>query len=325
MSYEHGDEGSRPRLQRFGRRVPMDRDALRRQAQTSARASLELLASTFAGDAAAQDRIRRMLEEFDHLDQKPVVAAPESARGCGGSGSEVLVSAGGSSSNALESGGSSEKMLALDAQGASGHPARLDEPEPVGTLAASEASSSSSTLSAERASGSSAPDAKRQRRESAAALPTSLDQFPPHGCEVLIARRDGEPIYCAVVGHTPAGCLLVDVPGEAGPVERSVHGLRTGLGAEMRPLVRAKPEQWLQPRTEDLRTAEEQLEASALRRSEGRTREQLNAHLPSLPGLFACFGVPVVSAKGGAVSQLTFNIEQWNDLPQSESVPFEWW
>ena len=74
-----------------------------------------------------------------------------------------------------------------------------------------------------------------------------------------------------------------------------------------------------------LRTAEEQLEASALRRSEGRTREQLNAHLPSLPGLFACFGVPVVSAKGGAVSQLTFNIEQWNDLPQSESVPFEWW
>jgi len=252
VSYEHGDEGSRPRLQRFGRRVPMDRDALRRQAQTSARASLELLASTFAGDAAAQDRIRRMLEEFDHLDQKPVVAAPESARGCGGSGSDVLVSAGGSSSNALESGGSSEKMLALDAQGASGHPARLDEPEPVGTLAASEASSSSSTLSAERASGSSAPDAKRQRRESAAALPTSLDQFPPHGCEVLIARRDGEPIYCAVVGHTPAGCLLVDVPGEAGPVERSVHGLRTGLGAEMRPLVRAKPEQWLQPRTEDL-------------------------------------------------------------------------
>ena len=80
----------------------------------------------------------------------------------------------------------------------------------------------------------------------------------------------------------------------------------------------------LQPRVTDLRSADEQIAASQLRRSESRTREQLNQHLDSL-GLGACFGVPVVSKKNGILSHLTFNIEQWNDLPATAEQPFEWW
>ena len=69
----------------------------------------------------------------------------------------------------------------------------------------------------------------------------------------------------------------------------------------------------------------EQLASTELRTSAGRTRERLNSHLRTL-GLHAVFGQPVVSRKGpGPVSHLTFNIEQWNDLPADPTCPFQWW
>ena len=74
----------------------------------------------------------------------------------------------------------------------------------------------------------------------------------------------------------------------------------------------------------DKRPAEAQLEASTLRTSQGRTRDQLNAHLASLPGLGARFGMPVVSRVAGRASHLTFNIGEWNDMPMTEAERFEW-
>ena len=62
---------------------------------------------------------------------------------------------------------------------------------------------------------------------------------------------------------------------------------------------------------------------SVLRRSAGRTRDQLNRHLGAL-GLSARFGVPVVSAREGALSHLTLN-DTWNRLPRHEGETFEWW
>lgn len=197
-----------------------------------------------------------------------------------------------------------------------------------------------------------APAPKRPRREPAQPETHKLSEFPP-GCSVLIPRHyEGQSWneYCEVMEHTSDGQLLLDVPGESEPLRRGVHGLRSGLGDDRRPLkkigsassssasglgsgsasgsARGGPssaaEPALSPPEESLQTAAEQLESSELRRSGGRTRSQLNAHLASLR-LHVSFGVPVVSQKDGRVSHLTFNIGPWNDLPCDGRRPFEWW
>ena len=86
----------------------------------------------------------------------------------------------------------------------------------------------------------------------------------------------------------------------------------------------APPPAAIAPPEEDERPADEQLANSRLRLSCGRTREQLNQHLSAL-GLAAKFGQTVVSARQGEVSQLTFNIGEWNNLPPDEHTPHVWW
>ena len=326
------------RGQDCARKNTMDRDAIRRSAQDTTLSSLRSLATAFAGDETVQESITVMMRQVKAFDVKPAVPAVG-----------VLVIG--------------ELVSPAPAAAAPIPPAAAPGPSRAG----------SSRL---------APEAKRPRRMPAAE--ETLHDYPPHRTEVLLPRQDGDMRwndYCLVIGHVD-GMLLISVPGEDEPLQRSLHSLRSGLGKETRPLKRpcdtgskssspvapkleaapsaapsaepsaapsatpqprgllnracdtasasppaeeAVPTAAPQPRSEELSTALDQLAASALRRSSGRTREQLNAHLASLPGLSAKFGVPVVSKLNGVVSHLTFNVGAWNDLPRNEDTPFEWW
>ena len=299
----------------------MNRDDSRRAAKDLATAALQNLYTAFSGDGDVQNVVASVLEQVSSIDVKPQVPAL---------GAPVVVIG--------------------DAVAAPPHIAALESTEE-----------------------SSAPrQNKRQRRTANVEL--TLQNFPPNGCEVLIPRHDGQQRwnqYCRVVGHTATGQLVIDVPGESAPLERSIYGLRGGLGSdEERPLMRtcSSREAGLAPLpqsaeeqaatahphpssgsessssvaaasssavpapasasfpspTIDERSGEEQAATSKLRRSEGRTREELNRHLADL-GLKAKFGQTVVSAKEGVLSHLTFNVGDWNNLPQTEQEPFIWW
>ena len=118
--------------------------------------------------------------------------------------------------------------------------------------------------------------------------------------------------HCSDVGNRGSGSRPKLDPSVPAPIDDS-HGPRPlPVGAA------------LQPREPALQSPEEQFERSALRMSEGRTRDQLNNFL-TLLGLTAKFGVPVVSKRNGVPSHLTFNIGDWNDLPQTSAECFEWW
>jgi hypothetical protein len=65
------------------------------------------------------------------------------------------------------------------------------------------------------------------------------------------------------------------------------------------------------------------LSESELQRSVGRTRRDLNLHISAL-GLFAKFGMTLVSKRNDAVSHLTFS-QKWNDLPETNGENLELW
>ena len=124
---------------------------------------------------------------------------------------------------------------------------------------------------------------------------------------------DGTAVAAPVPGGSGGKQLLAEEAEEAKPSPLAAHGREASRSAALLP-----------PPVEDDRPACEQLAASSLRRSAGRTRDQLNRHLLAL-GLHAKFGQAVVSARGGAASHLTFNVGDWNNLPPDEHTPFVWW
>lgn len=319
----------------------MDREATRRLAKEAAIASLKSLAGACAGEEQTQAMIAVMIEQIHRdIDVKP----PKPAQGL------VVIGDAVGAIGMAQGCPISRTSAAADAS---------DAPVAAVNATCAGAGAGAHGIGTASADETGEPSHKRARRVPTVTDERRLDDYPPFKCEVLLRRIDPtRNEYCLVVGHNAQGQLEVAVPGEPN-FTISLHSLHSGLGKETRPLKRMLPGAAhapsapaaaapgpsaagpsatgsahrlapasappLQPREEELHSSSEQLEASTLRRSQGRTRTQLNEHREKL-GL-GYFGQSVVSTLGGAVSHLTFTfgLGEWNDLPRNETVPFEWW
>ena len=313
----------------------MDRDEVRRQCKASALASLRSLAAAFAGERDVESSISHTIESIEAIDVKParpavgvvvigeaVAAAPPLLQdGKASSSSErkpkrprrrptesvesrtlddfpigcaVLLPRhddGGNKWNSycLVVGHTADGMLELEVP---------DPGEDEGALLTRSIFSLGSGLGNEETRPLKRPSSGNQGGTSASAAFGSACGGACGDSSSSTSAPGAVPASnSAAVEPSPVECMV-----ERSGVERSgVH-----------------------PPEEDERSAVEQMAGSRLRLSSGRTREQLNQNLSAL-GLTAKFGQTVVSAREGIVSQLTFNIGEWNDLPADERAPHVWW
>lgn len=308
---------------------PMASDERKRQAKATALSSLQLLRSEYSDESEIATSISRMIASINEfVDVKPDLK-PE-----------------------IKPDVKSEDAVKREHRGSSSDAVKQEHRGP-----------SSDAVKREHHDSSSASESKRPRRKpDRPADQRTVDDFPINRTSVLLPRvnDDGQRYnqYCLVVGHTDSGQLRIQLPDphaeEDTIVVRSICSLRSNLGSEeVRPLIIASASSSkaahpteaappppptertsppiepptpppIEPPVDDDRSADDQLAASALRRSGGRTRDQLNPHLSAL-GLAAMFGQQVVSMRHGVVSHLTFVIGDWNVLPPSANVPFVWW
>ena len=304
----------------------MDRDALRRSSKAAALASLHNLSAAFAGDTGAVEAISHMIKSIQGLHIKPNVPASGEATAVAHSpeeaverehkrprrqsakesmtidsfpvGCEVLLPRTDDSGNHWNDysrvvGHTANGQLLLQVP----NPAEDEEPvlqRSIFSLGSQLGSEETRPLK-RSGSSSSASGVGASVKAEPVTLPPAAGPVAP------------SPPPAASMALPPAAAPMVVTPPAAAPVAP--------------PPAAVEP---VAPPEEDKRPADKQLANSRLRLSSGRTREQLNQHLSTL-GLAAKFGQSVVSALQGGVSQLTFNIGEWNDLPPDEHHPYVWW